>query len=378
MMRVEINPDLLKWAVERVGERRAYLYDKFPKLEDWERGGGQPTLKQLEDFARTAYVPIGYLFLPEPPEEKLPIPDLRTVGGKRDRRPSPDLLDMIYLCQRRQAWYQDHAESIGEDPKTFVGTARLSNEAVRVASEMRQQLGFSIAERRAFSTWEEALRRFVEQTEELGILVMVSGVVGSNNKRTLNPDEFRGFALADTIAPLIFINGADAKAAQMFTLAHELAHIWLGQSAVGDSGPSATHSVEVWCNRVAAELLVPLVDLKSELGERNPVEDVARLARVFKVSTLVILRRLLDAGAISRDKFDKAYSAEMAKLTSKHKAGGGNFYLTQGAAPEQTIRQGHHHQYARGTDALSRRLSDARHQQRANLPGTRPALEVTP
>ncbi len=92
MMRVEINPSLLKWAVERVGERSAYLYDKFPKLEDWERGGAQPTLKQLEDFARAAYVPIGYLFLPVPPEDKLPIPDLRTVGGKRVGRPSPDLL----------------------------------------------------------------------------------------------------------------------------------------------------------------------------------------------------------------------------------------------------------------------------------------------
>jgi hypothetical protein len=100
-------------------------------------------------------------------------------------------LDVIYLCQRRQAWYQDYAESVGEGTKDFVGSAKLSQSAVRVAGDMRQKLEFSIAERRAFSSWEEALRRFIEQAEDIGILVMVSGVVGSNNKRTLNPDEFR-------------------------------------------------------------------------------------------------------------------------------------------------------------------------------------------
>lgn len=331
MMRVEVKPELLHWAIERAGDRSAHLYDKFPHLEDWERGEAQPTLKQLESFAKAAYVPIGYLFLPEPPEEKLPVPDLRTVGSKGVTRPSPDLLDVLYLCQRRQAWYQEFAESVGEEPKTYVGSAKLSNSGERVAAEMRERLDFSIAERRAYSTWEEALRRFVEQAEEIGILVMVSGVVGSNNKRTLDPDEFRGFALANKLAPLVFVNGADTKAAQMFTLAHELAHIWLGQSALSDAVPASSHNVEVWCNRVAAELLVPLADLKTELGKENPIDAVSRLAKAFKVSTLVILRRLLDAGAISRDRFDRTYEAEIGRLTARIRDGGGNFYLTQGA-----------------------------------------------
>lgn len=334
MMRVEVRPELLHWAVERAGARTPSLYERFPHLEDWERGEAQPTLKQLEAFAKAAYVPVGFLFLSEPPEEKLPIPDLRTVGGKGVQRPSPDLLDVIYLCQRRQSWYQDYAESIGEDARPFVGSAKVTHSADHVAEDMRRQLGFSIAERREFRTWEEALRRFIEQTEEAGILVMVSGVVGSNNRRVLDPDEFRGFALADRLAPLVFINGADTKAAQMFTLAHELAHIWLGKSALTDGGPasSPTHNVETWCNRVAAELLVSLTELRRELGKDDPINAVSRLARAFKVSTLVILRRLLDAHAISRDRFDRAYTAEIAKLTAKAKnGGGGNFYLTQGA-----------------------------------------------
>ncbi len=331
MMRVDINPELLQWAIERAGDRSTYLYNKFPKLDDWKRGEGQPTLKQLEEFAKSAYVPVGYLFLPEPPEEQLPIPDLRTVGGKGLTRPSPDLLDVIYLCQRRQSWYRDYAETNGEKGKDFVGSARISHSAERIAHDMRQRLEFSVAERKAVSTWEEALRRFIEQAEELGVLVMVSGVVGSNNKRSLDTDEFRGFALADPFAPLIFINGADTKAAQMFTLAHELAHIWLGRSALGDAGPSATHNVEVWCNRVAAELLAPLAELRAELEDGRPIDAVQKLVRKFKVSSLVILRRLLDGQLISRAQFDNAYAAEVARLTAKEKGGGGNFYLTQGS-----------------------------------------------
>ena len=163
---------------------------------------------------------------------------------------------------------------------------------------------------------------------------MVSGVVGSNNKRVLNPEEFRGFALADKVAPLVFINGADTKAAQMFTLAHELAHIWLGKSAVSDAGiaSSTTQNVEAWCNRVAAEFLVPLAELRRELGTDDPFVAVQKLARAFKVSTLVILRRLLDAEAITRSRFEAAYTAEVKRLTEKmSSSGGGNFYLTQGA-----------------------------------------------
>lgn len=331
MLRVEVKPTIFQWAIERAGDRATNLYERFPKLSQWQRGEAQPTLKQLEDFAKAAYAPIGYFFLPEPPDETLPIPDMRTIGGRGVQRPSPDLLDVIYLCQRRQSWYQEYADSIGEDTRDYVGSVRITNSAERVAAEIAQRLDFSVAQRRDCGTWEAALRLFVQQAEHIGMLVMISGIVGSNTHRTLDPDEFRGFALADTLAPLVFINGTDTKAAQMFTLAHELAHIWLGQSALSDVSPAAssTHNVETWCNRVAAELLVPLKELRREVAAVTPLTSLSPLAKLFKVSTLVILRRLLDAGAVTRPQFDKAYAAELAKFAAPKSSSGGDFYLTQ-------------------------------------------------
>ena len=333
MNRVAVNPKLLRWARERACRSVESLAGKFPKLQQWENLEVQPTLKQLEGFAKATHTPVGYLFLREPPDERVPIPDLRTVGNERLGRPSPDLLDAIYLCQRRQAWYRDWARSVGEEPRAFVGSVRVESPVKETAAVMRTALGFDLDERRGCPTWTEALRRFIAQAEELGVMVMVSGVVGSNNYRRLDPEEFRGFALADNLAPLVFINGADTKAAQMFTLAHELAHLWLGESALTDVGPASAprRPIESWCNRVAAELLVPLEVLREELERGDALTQVPRLARCFKVSTLVILRRLLDARRLARDEFEEAYDAEIAELLARPKTSGGDVYLTQAA-----------------------------------------------
>ncbi len=333
MNRVTVKPTLLRWARERAGRSVESLAGRFPKLDQWESGEMQPTLKQLEHFAKATHTPIGYLFLREPAVERVPIPDLRTMGNERIGHPSPDLLETIYLCQRRQAWYRDWARSVGEEPRGFVGSARLDSPVDEAATGMRSALGFDLDERRECPTWTEALRRFVAQADELGVLVMVSGVVGSNNHRRLDPEEFRGFALADDLAPLVFINGADTKAAQMFTLAHELAHVWLGESALTDVGLASAprRPIESWCNRVAAELLVPLSVLRQELPRGDVLVDVPRLARHFKVSTLVILRRMFDARRLSRELFAEAYDAELTDLRARPRTRGGDFYLTQAA-----------------------------------------------
>jgi len=334
MIRAEIRPELLRWARERSGIEPAVLARRFPQLDTWERRESMPTLRQLENFAKVTHTPIGYLFLREPPVERIPIPDFRTLGNNRIGHSSPDLLDTIYICQQRQEWYRDFARSEGEVAIPLVGSAHLVDNVEATAARIRLALGFDVEERRQMATWTDALRRFIEQADALGVLVMVNGVVGSNNRRKLDPQEFRGFALADERAPLVFINGADTKAAQMFTLAHELAHICLGLSAISDAQASQVpeHEVERWCNSVAAELLVPLTFVRAEYEPRNPLgEEIHRLARRFKVSTLVVLRRIHDVGGLTQDQFWHAYREELERLLAIPAGSGGDFYLTLGA-----------------------------------------------
>ncbi|HEV7672656.1 MAG TPA: ImmA/IrrE family metallo-endopeptidase [Thermoanaerobaculia bacterium] len=335
MTRVEVRPEMLRWAYERAGFEIGELTHRIPQLPAWERGEKRPTLKQLEGFANATHTPVGYLFLPEPPVERVPIPDFRTVANARRGHPSPDLLDTVYLCQQRQEWYREFARFVGDPPLPFVGSVRVTDDVVATAARIRHTLAFDLEERGQIPTWTDALRRFIEQADAVGVLVMVNGVVGSNNTRKLDPQEFRGFALADPQAPLVFINGADTKAAQMFTLAHELAHVWLGQSALSDTQAAALpeHQVERWCNEVAAELLVPLETFRAAYDRRAELQpELGRLARRFKVSTLVVLRRIFDAGGLNREAFWQAYEAELARILALPKPnGGGDFYLTLGA-----------------------------------------------
>ena len=334
MNRVAVRPELLQWARERAGFEISDLEPRFPRLEAWERGDVQPTLKQVEQFARATYAPVGFLFLDQIPVEIVPIPDFRTMSNRHVGHPSPDLLDTIYVCQQRQEWYADHARSMGDPPLPFVGSLRAGDDVVAAAATIRNALNFDVEARRQTPTWADALRHFIGQADELGILVMCNGVVHNNNHRHLDPEEFRGFAMADTFAPLVFINGADTKSAQMFTLAHELAHIWIGQSALSDVVPSSVpdRDVERWCNEVAAELLVPIDRMREEYDPTAELHaEMLRLARRFKVSTLVILRRIFDVGGLTQNDFWAAYHAEVERLCAIPRGSGGNFYLTQAA-----------------------------------------------
>lgn len=334
MTRAAIQPELLTWARERAGKSLEDFDHRFSKLALWEAGEVQPTIKQLQAFADAVHVPVGYLFLPAPPEERLPIPDFRTVDGRAIHRPSPNLLDMVYACQERQGWFKDYARAVRLPDLPFVGSANFNDRPAAVAARMAEVLGFDLEARAACRTWEEALRLFIGHADSAGVLVMVSGVVLSNNSRKLDPEEFRGFALSDAQAPLVFINGADSKSAQMFTLAHELAHLWLCASAISNASAAPIAGFrreEVWCNAVAAELLVPLAALRRELVEGEPLDEaVARLTRRYKVSTLVILRRLFDANWLTRAAFDAAWAAERARLRAiaERSSGGGDFYRT--------------------------------------------------
>jgi len=337
-LRVPVDPGLLHWAMRRSGRTPEGLSAHFKKLSGWLTGQEQPTLNQLEEFARRTHTPIGYFFLTEPPEDELPIPDFRTLPQTQVRSPSVDLLETIYLCQQSQSWYRDYVRLQGDPGVSFVGTATLKDTPVEVAARIRERLGFDIGARSRMGNWSEALREFIRVVEESGILVMISGIVGSNTHRPLDVAEFRGFALADELAPLVFINGKDSKAAQMFTLAHELAHLWLGSSGVSNNEARSQPDVktERWCNAVAAEILVPLEALEDvhdvPIGPGALSETLQKLSRRFRVSTLVLLRRLFDAGRIDRDTLDIAWQDELDRMARMAPTdSGGDFYNTLGA-----------------------------------------------
>jgi len=215
----------------------------------------------------------------------------------------------------------------------FVDSKTTQDKPIQVADEMRVALEFEPEARGP--SWSEAFRRLCDRAEGLGVLVMVNGVVGANTHRRLDPDEFRGFALVDDLAPTVFVNGADTKAAQIFTLAHELAHLWLGETGLDDADlrARADNATERWCNAVAAEFLVPTEHLREHYDETETHQNqLDALARTCKVSTLVILRRLYEIDILDWQDFRDAYDAEAGRvreLSAENRGGeGGDFYRT--------------------------------------------------
>ena len=333
MTPVPVNTSVLRWALERSGRDPATLSKKLPSLPEWLEGRRHPTLRQLEIFARATSTPLGYLFLAEPPDERLPIPHFRTVSDRGPRRPSPELLDTVHTMQRRQAWMREHLIDEGHEPLRFVRSAGRANEPPILAEEIRKSLGLDHNWAAQESTWTNALTKLRERIEAALILVVVNGIVGNNTHRKLDPEEFRGFVLADEYAPLVFVNGADSKAAQMFTLAHELSHLWLGSSAAFDLRElqPADDDTERACNRIAAELLVPEHQLRGAWRAARPAPNRYQLlAREFKVSELVAARRLLDLALIRRSEFHDFYQAYLqAERKAAKESSGGDFYATQ-------------------------------------------------
>lgn len=328
---VNVNPELLRWAVDRSG---VPLEDYQPPVAAWLVGERKPTFNQLESFARRAMVPFGYLFLERPPDETLPVPDFRTRTDAGVRRPTPNLIETIFEVQRRQDWMREYLVEEGQENLPFVGSAQVGDPLVPLARSMRETLGLAENWAEAQANWEAALRHLRERIEETGILIFVNGIVGNSTRRKLDPDEFQGFVLVDRLAPLVFVNGADYKVAQMFTIAHELAHVWVGQSALFDLTATTPSDVKVekYCNSLAAEFLVPIEKLK-QAWPAAPAGDAAFgwLAKRFKVSPIVAARRAKDGRLISADDFFSYYRRCLQRERERddQPRAGGNFWLTQ-------------------------------------------------
>ena len=333
---ITLRPSMLTWARERAGLRVDELARKVnvktERVQEWERSGSI-SMPQAERLARAARLPLGYLFLSRPPDESLPIPDFRVRGDTPQSHPSPDLLETVYAMQRRQMWMRDELIENGAEPLAFIGTYEPNGHANVVSDAMRSALGLVDQWAASEATWSSALRLLRDRVEDAGILIFFNGVVGNNTSRKLDPEEFQGFALVDEYAPLIFVNNADFKAAQMFTLAHELAHLLIGESGVSgfsnmEPAPNAT---ERFCDQAAAEFLVPEDGLRAFWPSANRLaEPFQAAARHFKVSAIVAARRALDLEMIDRGTFFRFYNEYKSQgSTSQRASDGGNFWNTQ-------------------------------------------------
>ena len=335
-----VNPNVLSWARRRRGMETEELATKLnvkpEAVSAWEAGEKRPTFRQARRFAQALYVPFGYLYLSEPPVEEMPIADFRTIPGQPPRDPSPDFLDLLSDVLGKQQWFREYRLSEGVEELPFVGRSNTTDSEEEVARDIRGVIDVDGARQRA-SNWEALMRELTRNAERSGIMVLRSGVVGNNNHRPLDVEEFRGFSVSDHIAPLIFINGRDFKGAQIFTLAHEMAHIWSGQGGVSNPDYGLRQeqqdtSVERFCNRVAAETLVPGEDFSARWDFATPIIDVPikSLSRHYKVSSMVILRQAYDHDFLSTDEYRNNYRRLVEEAASRESAGesGGNFHYT--------------------------------------------------
>jgi Zn-dependent peptidase ImmA (M78 family) len=327
-----LNPGVLRWARNKAGLSEATLAEhigvQLGLVQKWEATGSIP-FSLVETLAEKTRTPFGFLFLQEPPQPSLPIADFRRIDNIDLSEPSNDLLDVIYSAQLKQDWYREYLISNGKKPLPFVGKSSIQMPAKETAEDIRRTLNIGPALAHMTVKWEDTIRYTIEAAEESGILVLRSGYVGASTSRLLSVDEFRGFALSDEYAPLIFINGADAPAAQIFTIAHEIAHVWLGETGVSNLERTySTHStLEQYCNNVAAEVLLPLEELRvSWRGQINDTREIDRLSREYKISRIVVARRARDAALLTESKFDSYYKMIASSAT---KAAGGNYYVNE-------------------------------------------------
>ena len=325
--KITLAPEVLRWARERASlspeELAGKVKVKPQTVEAWE-STGKISFSQLDRLADRTYTPSGFLFLSEPLEEKLPMTDYRTGNDSPSPRPSPNLLDTVYQMQSRQSWMRCEVFCRGSEPLDLVGKCGLDTKPQHAAQVLRDCLGLS--ESLADAAGEDALEVLRDLAEEAGVMVAFSGIVGGRADRGLDSAEFQGLALVDDYAPLVFINAADFKAAQIYTLAHELAHLLVGESGLCSCGnlvPS-DYEVERFCHDVAMEFLVPEQHLRDFWPKAASQPDPFKAAEQrFKVGSLVCARRAMDLGLADEEAFAQAMDTFKAE-EEKRRARQGN------------------------------------------------------
>ncbi|MDR1394629.1 MAG: ImmA/IrrE family metallo-endopeptidase [Deltaproteobacteria bacterium] len=327
-----INVSVLRWAADRAQVSEETLRKKFKKWDLWLSGEVQPTFKQLEALAKMTCISFSFFFFHQLPVFKLPVPDFRTIGQKDTAEPSPNLYDTVVLCRMRQDWFHEYSLEEDQPELEFAGSASVNDSPIEAADSIRQTLGITPENWQRHSSYEQALRSLIDKADAAGILIMVNSAAGSSRSRKLDVNEFRGFALAGRLAPLIFINGSDSQSAQMFTLGYELARIWLGHTGVSNpeiSDIASPESAEFWCSSVAAEIFLPLAELRKVYSPRNGLKnEIDLISKKYNISPIVVLRRIYDADFIDKNALRSFYAILKSNNVQRNCSRGRNFYDT--------------------------------------------------
>lgn len=336
---VDIADSVLDWIMSKV--RPESLPEAVWKnLVQWSNKEKTPTFNQVEKASKATGIPLGYFFLQTPPQENLSLVDYRTVDSVELTNPSRELLDTIHDMELVQDWMHNELIANGFPELAFVGTLKNEKDPVTFAAAIRKILNIADDWLKESKSSEDSFKILRSAMSATGVIVMTSGIVGNNTHRTLDINEFRGFAMMDAFAPLIFINANDSDNGRLFSLLHEFVHICLGENSLFNDRYTSGKGVrgkEALCNAVAAEILIPqAIFVKAwhtAIKEAGVEEVIGQLAKDFKCGRTVIARRALDNGFIDYPLYEKIARLAVEiynkwRKSQKEKSGGGQFYST--------------------------------------------------
>ncbi|WP_460178823.1 ImmA/IrrE family metallo-endopeptidase [Campylobacter concisus] len=306
-----ITPSVLEWAIKRAGVSAESIHKK---AEQWVSGKARPTFKQAVDIAKTLQIPFGYLWLKEPPKEQEIIPDLRTIGNGGLAQIPLELKTVVNDVKQKQEWFKEYAKTNGILKCEAIGRFKGSDDTQEIADDVTARLEIQDLVDSGCDK-DRMLKNLIEKIEKLGILVMRNSILRGNTKKKLNLDTFRGFAIFDEFAPLIFINTNDSKAGQIFTLMHEVAHLWIGQSGISDLDIRENNKIELACNEIAAKILMPKTKIQKAFREFDDDRWLECIADRFSVSTLAVLNRLRSLSLLAPRRYQELYNAELERLS---------------------------------------------------------------
>ena len=333
---VNVKPEIISWILQTI-QFENIAGSAVELLNKWQTGEKTPTFNQIEEMSRKISIPFGYFFLDKPPIEKCGIVEYRTVDSGAMTVPSRNLMDTVDLMTDIQEWMAWYAAENGQEELAFVGSAGGVDDLQRVVKDIREKLDIDMDWYAHRQNAGDAFRFLKGRVEQINVLVMMSGTVGNNTHRKLRVDEFRAFTLVNRYAPLIFINSCDSETGKLFSIVHELSHVWVGENSFynGQIGVHGTkREAEKFCNAVAAEILMPTERFleKWESGSREVVNRIERIAKAFRCSRYVAARKALDNGKISQEVYEEV-AAELTRefmdwqrKQRENKGSGGDYY----------------------------------------------------